>query len=139
MKLQQLQQRVVVAERQAAVACGTQVRDRRLLADKVRRRWWPRALVGAGIIIGFWLDGHSRRPPAEEAPKAKSAADHGPGEVAVWLGLAASALRLADRWGPLIEQALGIKPGSVAASRTAEQAADTQQQDLFQDAEPTDR
>jgi len=129
MSLAALKAKVASAESDAIRIREPAALGQHLLAERVRKQWLPRALVGAGAMLGYWLEGHlagnrtvarARKHPAVAAQPDTPSKAALTSDIAGWLGLALSSFRVLEYARPWIEQ---INAASAANAARAEAAA----------------
>ena len=151
MSIAALRAEVAQAEVEAREARGRLAVGSAALHGHARQHWYPRAVVGAGALVGYWFEGHlnggssrsdstggrGNEPPSGPQEESESHPSSASG-IAGWLSLALSAFRLADFLKPLLD--LQSKDEACNASRNDTAGADNEQvaaqTDLFTEAEP---
>ncbi len=151
MSIASLRAEVEQAEANALEARGRLVVGSAALHRHARQHWYPRAVVGAGALVGYWFEGHlnggssrsdstdvRRKEPVHGAQEKSESHPSSASGIAGWLSLAVSAFRLADVLKPLLDQQSTDEASNASRNDTA--GADdeqvTAQTDLFTEAEP---
>ncbi|MGQ0800867.1 MAG: hypothetical protein ACT4NL_12235 [Pseudomarimonas sp.] len=146
MSLVALKLKVASAESEAIRVREPAALGQHMLAERARKQWLPRALVGAGAMLGYWLEGHLagnrgaarvRSTPApvhrSEAPTTAAVTS----DIAGWLGLALSSFRVLEYARPWIEQINAATAANAARAEAAALAAVHAAADAAKDAATT--
>lgn len=134
MSLVALKLKVARAESEAIRIREPAAMGQHLLAERARKQWVPRALVGAGAMLGYWLEGHlagNRSAARVRSPRVTVQAAEAPSTAAVtsdiagWLGLALSSFRVLEYARPWIEQINAATAANAARAEAAAKAANS--------------
>ncbi len=132
MSLLALKMKVASAESEAIRVREPAALGQHVLAERARKQWAPRALVGVGAMLGYWLEGHlagNRSTARVRSSRATVHATEAPttaavtSDIAGWLGLALSSFRVLEYARPWIEQINAATAANAARAESAAKAA----------------